>query len=193
MTSAPAGQMAAAVIWITGPPSSGKTTLARLLIQELREQGLASLWLDSDDLRGALTPSADYSEKGRAAFYAALSHVARLGAEGGVWVVISATGSRRRFRRDLRAAVPRFVEVWLRCDDAVLRKRDVKGLYRRAEAGEIAHLPGHGAEYEPPERAEIVLDSDVSSPARMLEAVLVHLGLVPGDHRSRAPDTRGRP
>jgi adenylylsulfate kinase-like enzyme len=167
---------AGTVVWITGPPASGKTTVARLLIGGLKSRGHACLWLDSDDLRAALTPEATYTDADRAAFYRALAQIARLGAEGGATVVISATGSRRAFRDELRAAVSRFVEVWLRCDEAVLRRRDVKGLYRRADAGDIRNLPGAGAAYEPPEHAEIVLDADRASPEELAETILRELG-----------------
>jgi adenylylsulfate kinase-like enzyme len=90
---------------------------------------------------------------------------------------MSATGSRRAFRDDLRAVLPGFIEVWLRCEPPVLRQRDVKGLYRRADAGEIEHLPGCGAPYEPPVAAEVVLDSGATPPSLMLEAVLEKLGI----------------
>ena len=175
----PAGR----VIWITGPPACGKTTLARLLVGALRARGVATLWLDSDDLRPVLVPgitAGSYTREGRDEFYGALAHIARLGAEGGAAVVISATGSRRAYRDAVRAAALRFTEIELRCEEEILRRRDVKGLYRRAGTGEITDLPGAGATYELPEHAEIVLESGALTPEQMLESVLRKLGISGG-------------
>ena len=151
--------MSGAVVWITGVPASGKTTLARGLVAELQRRGVVTLWLDSDDLRGVIP--ADYSESGRDAFYGALGHIARLGAEGGSLVIVSATASRRRYRDQARAQVMRFFEIYLRCDPAALRgERDIKGLYARADAGELDALPGASAPFEPPEDAQLTLDTE---------------------------------
>ncbi|HKY31484.1 MAG TPA: adenylyl-sulfate kinase [Candidatus Polarisedimenticolia bacterium] len=160
------------IVWITGPPASGKTTLARLLVGRLRAEGAACLWLDSDDLRGVLTPAPAYSDAERDWFYGVVAHVARLGALGGAAVVISATGSRAAYRERLRGQVARFVEVALRCDPETLRSRDPKGLYAAADAGRITGLPGHGAPYEESGAAEILLDASHAPPEELLEKVL---------------------
>ncbi len=161
-----------AVVWITGVPASGKTTLARGLRATFAAQGLPTLWLDSDDLRPVLAPNAGYGAAGRDAFYAALAHLARLGAQGGVTVLISATASRRTYRDTTRAAVARFVEVFLECGPSALRSRDVKGLYAAADAGRITTLPGVGAPYERPERPELRVDTSEQGPEEVLAEVL---------------------
>ncbi len=164
-----------AVLWLTGLPASGKTTLARGLVEAFRELGLAVLWLDSDDLRAVMTPQASYSPEERDIFYATLGHLARLGAAGGVTVLISATASRASYREQTRASVERFIEIFLTCSEEKLRERDFKGLYQRADAGEILSLPGAQSSYEVPADPELTLDSSTHTPAELREQTLAWL------------------
>ncbi len=165
------------VIWITGRPAAGKSTLAKGLLQALEARGTVTLWLDSDDLRDVITPNPTYTDAERDQFYRAVAHIARRAAEGGATVVISATGSKRTYRDELRRAMSRFTEVWLTCEREELRRRDIKGLYAKSQTGEIDNLPGVGAAYESPVNAEVVLDTGKVSPQDGVEAVLRHLGL----------------
>ncbi len=162
--------MTGRVYWLTGPPSSGKSTLARAAHAALRGRGWAALWLDGDDLRQVL--GEDYSPEGRDRLYGVIGHLARLGAEGGALVLVSATGARRRWRDAVRAAVPEFAEVYLTADPETLRARDPKGLYARAAAGEIDSLPGVGVPYEPPLAPELTLDTASLDEATCLARLL---------------------
>ena len=160
------------VVWITGLPRSGKTTVAEALCRALRSRRVPVLWLDSDDLREVMTPHPSYSDAERDALYGTLGRVAQRAAEGGVLTVISATAAYRRYRDAVRAAVPRFVEVWLQCSEAERRSRDPDGLYAAAEAGRITRLPGVNAPYEPPAAAELALDTSARSPDAALDVVM---------------------
>jgi adenylylsulfate kinase-like enzyme len=111
-------------------------------------------------LRAILTPHAIYEAAERDQFYRALVAIAALLTQNGCNAVIAATGSQRAYRQWGRAQLPRFAEVWVRCEPAVCRARDPKGLYARAATGEAATLPGVGAGYEPPDTADIVVDTD---------------------------------
>lgn len=168
MTSRPPG----AVVWLTGIPASGKTTIARRLVELLAERGRATLWLDSDDLRAVLTPEATYTREERDRFYAALAHLAALGAEGGSVAVVSATAPRRAHRDAARDRAEPFVEAWVRCKAEVARRRDPKGLYERADRGEITTLPGAGAPYEEPASPEVVLEADREPPEVLAAKIL---------------------
>lgn len=165
------------VYWLCGVPASGKTTLARGLVAALRGGGLDVLWLDSDDLRAVMTPDGGYGAAERARFYATIAHLAIRAAEGGVTVVISATAPSRAPRDRVRAAVARFVEIWLDCDPAALRgARDIKGLYAAADAGQITRLPGVGVPAEPPSHPDALrLDTTHATPETTLAAVLARL------------------
>lgn len=163
------------VIWLTGVPRSGKSTVARGLLEALAERGHATLWLDSDDLRAVMTPNPTYSHAERDAFYATVGHLARLGSAGGVTVVISATGSKREYRHSVRDAVATFIEIWVRAGHATLRARDTEGLYRDADEGADNTVPGAGADYEAPTDADLELDSDSMSPEEMVAAALALL------------------
>lgn len=152
------------VCWLTGRPASGKTTIAAEMIRHLRAEGVPTLWLDSDDLRRVMTPHPTYSDEERDTFYRSVAHVATLGAQGGVAVIISATAQRRLWRDLVRAAVPAFFEIEVTCDERLLVERDPKGLYAAAASGLLERLPGRGADYEAPTDPALVLNtSDVSA------------------------------
>lgn len=147
------------VVWLTGPPAAGKTSIARELVAQLQARGVATAWLDSDVLRKVLTPVPTYSDRERDTFYRTLGVMAAQHAAEGLVSVVSATAHRREWRELARQAAPRFLEVWVRCDEAERRARDPKGLYAKLDAGTLAGLPGADADYEAPEAAEVEIDT----------------------------------
>jgi adenylylsulfate kinase len=137
-----------AVVWFTGLPQSGKSTLAARLRDRLAP-GRTCVLLDSDELREVLGTT-HYGAAERAAFYATLAALAALLAHQGHLVLVAATAPRRAHRDAARASAPRYLEVWVRTALADCEARDVKGLYARARRGDAPTLPGVGAAYEPP-------------------------------------------
>lgn len=168
MTARPEGM----VLWLTGLPASGKSTLAATLLERLGAEGRVTMWIDSDDLRLVLTPKATYSREERDMFYTALGYVAALSAQGGAVAVVSATAPRRAYRDAARSRVDTFVEVYLRCEEHIRRARDFKGLYSGADDGSISTLPGVGTAYEEPLTPELVLDSGQLSPDELASVVM---------------------
>ena len=160
------------VIWLTGLPSSGKTTLAKRIVSHFVEHDLATLWLDSDDLRAVMTPHATYTKEERDIFYGTMNHIATLAAQGHTNVVLSATANHAEYRNQLRNKVDNFVEIWMSCSLEVCIERDTKGLYKQSQEGDVQHLPGVGSRYEAPTSAELILDSSQSPPKALLDETL---------------------
>ncbi len=146
-------------IWLTGLPASGKTTLAHALRRLLAERGIEVQVLDSDDLRQKLTPNATYSDEERDWFYDMVTFLAGLLTDNGVNVLIAATAARRAYREAARERIAQFAEVYVACSPEVCQARDPKGLWERADKGQIATLPGVGVPYEPPEYPEARVDT----------------------------------
>jgi adenylylsulfate kinase len=154
-----------AVVWFTGLPSSGKTTLAAKLAERLRERSAACCLLDGDELRDALIPRPGYDESSRAAFYATLGNLAALLERQGLIVVVAATAHRRDYRERARRGARRFIEVWVDVPLSECRRRDSKGLYAAAEAKRTDALPGADEVYEPPLHADLVARGGLDSSA----------------------------
>lgn len=142
------------VVWFTGLPQSGKSTLAARLCEAMKPRRRCVL-LDSDEVRQALGAEG-YGAADRDAFYRSLAALAAVLARQGHVVVVAATAPRLAYRARARAAWPRFLEVWVRTSLRDCQARDQKGLYARAAAGEAPELPGMGAEYEAPPAPDVV-------------------------------------
>ena len=148
--------MSGAVVWLTGLPSSGKSTFAQRLFNRLRENGRPAALLDGDEVREALIPRPGYTPADRDAFYETLGRLAALLARQGLVVMVAATAHRRAWRDAARSLSPQFVEVYLDVSDDECRRRDAKGLYARAAEGMVKDLPGGGATYEAPAAPEVI-------------------------------------
>lgn len=170
------------VLWFTGMPASGKSTLAFALQERLYKCGVGAIVLDSDALRAILTPDATYTPAERDAFYARLIDLAELLTQQGANVLIAATANRRAYRDAARArfaAHVHFAEVWVHCSLDTCRARDPKGLYARLAGSAASQLPGAGAAYEPPQHAEVLLNTDELMVDEALEQLHVALDFLP--------------
>lgn len=167
------------VVWLTGLSGAGKTTLARELSKEFNEAGLRVELLDGDEVRENLSRGLGFSKEDRDTNVRRIGFVARLLARNGVIVLASAISPYRQSRDDVRAAVEsdgiRFVEVFVRCTLAVLIDRDVKGLYKKALAGEIRNFTGISDPYEAPLDPECVVDSSTETVQKGVKRILALL------------------
>lgn len=145
-------------IWLTGLPSSGKTTLAHALGERLAKEGYPVEVLDGDALRANLTKELGFSRADRAENVRRAGFVANLLSRNGVTAVCALISPYREDRDEVRRLHDgRFVEVYVAAPLAVCIERDVKGLYARQRAGTLAGLTGVDDAYEPPLRAEVVV------------------------------------
>ena len=162
-------------VWISGLPSSGKSTLAMALSHELSSRGINVAVLESDALRKIFTPHPRYDEEERAVFYGAMAHVGWLLTQHGVSVVFDATANRRSYRDQARQQIDRFLEVYVDCPLSVCMARDRKGIYRKAQEGTATTVPGIQAIYEPPEHPEVMVRGDLEKPEDAAQRVISKL------------------
>src|SRR5260221_6485298 len=143
-------------LWFTGLSGAGKTTLTNELVPQLKERGVKIEVLDGDEVRTNLSKGLGFSKEDRDTNVRRIGYVARLLAKNGVAVITAAISPYAEPRDEVRRlaeadGVP-FVEVFVHADLEVLVSRDVKGLYKKALAGEVAHFTGVSDPYEPPSR-----------------------------------------
>ena len=171
------------VVWFTGLSGSGKTTLARALEAELLARGHRPFILDGDSLRTGLCRDLGFSEADRNENIRRAAEVARLFADCGVLCLTAFISPMRAAREQARAIVgpDRFLEVHLCTDFQVCEQRDVKGLYKRARAGQVADFTGLTSPYEPPLKPDLAVDTaavGVEEAVGQLLAALQAKGLV---------------
>ena len=162
------------MVWLTGLPSSGKSTLAARVGEKLRAAGYAVVILDGDEVRAALRPEPGYDEAGRDAFYETLARLAALIAAQGLIVLVPATAHRRAFRDRARALVPSFLEVFVDTSLDECARRDSKGLYERARTESTGVMPGVHVEYEAPIAPELIFRAEDRDASEKLTAYILH-------------------
>lgn len=174
----------AAVLWFTGLSGSGKSTIARKLEQHLFAAGIHTMYLDGDNLRHGLNGDLGFSSADRQENIRRAAELAKLSfAHGNVTLAcfISPFTADRRFARQL---IPdgRFLEIYVKCDLEVVKRRDPKGLYAKALAGEIPDFTGISSPYEEPVNAELVVETDIHSVDDIIAQIMALLrqrGIVP--------------
>lgn len=149
------------VLWLTGRPSSGKSTLAAETEKMIFDMGVHAYVLDGDNVRLGLNKDLGFSPEDRAENVRRVGEVARLFVDSGAVVIAALVSPCRRDREAVRRSLKLgdFIEVYVKADLKACEKRDPKGLYRKALAGKIRDFTGLSAPYEEPERPELVIDS----------------------------------
>ena len=150
------------VLWFTGLSGSGKSTLAHALEEKLYQKGCRTFVLDGDNVRHGLNSNLDFSESGRAENIRRISEVSKLMLESGLIVMTAFISPFNKDRNEARKLISSddFIEIYCKASLEICETRDVKGLYKRARAGEIKNYTGIDSPYEIPENPELIIDTD---------------------------------
>ena len=162
-------------LWFTGLSGAGKSTLANLLADELRKRGHRVEILDGDEVRTNLSKGLGFSKEDRDINIRRIGYVCNLLARNGVIAISAAISPYRDVRDEVRGLHQRFFEVFVRCTIDKLVERDVKGLYKKALAGEIKSFTGVSDPYEEPLKPELVVDSSTETVEQSLGKLLGRL------------------
>ena len=162
------------LLWFTGLSGSGKSTLANLVEVELHKKGIKTYVLDGDNIRRGINADLDFTPEGRSENLRRIAEIAKLFIDAGIVVLAAFVSPLRKDRENIAHIVEKdnFVEIFVNASIEECEKRDVKGLYKKARSGEIKNFTGISAPYEPPENADIVVDSDNESIQESVEKVL---------------------
>ena len=165
------------VVWFTGLSGSGKSTIANALEKKLHALGRHTYLLDGDNVRHGLSKDLGFTDADRVENIRRVAQVARLMVDAGLIVLVSFISPFRAERRLARGLVEdgEFCEVFVDAPLAVAEARDAKGLYAKARRGELAHFTGIDSPYEPPEHAEVRIDTVSVGPADAADLIVTHL------------------
>jgi adenylyl-sulfate kinase len=166
-------------IWLTGLSGAGKSTLAQSLVPQLRSRGLKVEVLDGDEVRTNISQGLGFSKKDRDTNIRRIGYVSRLLARNGVAVISAAISPYRKTRDEVRHAIEaegaQFIEVYVKCPVRVLAERDVKGLYKKALAGEIREFTGVSDIYEEPVEPDVTVETDRQTISESTRKIIEHL------------------
>jgi adenylyl-sulfate kinase len=168
-------------LWFTGLSGAGKSTISAIVAERLRAHGARVEVLDGDEVRTYLSKGLGFDKEDRDTNVRRIGYVCELLSRNGVVAIAAAISPYRSVREEVRARVKNFVEVHVDCPIEVLAERDVKGLYKKALAGEIGQFTGVSDPYEPPLQPEVTVRSHEETPQQSADriwATLERLGLI---------------
>jgi adenylylsulfate kinase len=165
------------ILWFTGLPCAGKSTLAHFVEEKLNSLGCRTMVLDGDNVRHGLCSDLAFSNKDRTENIRRIGEISRLFIEAGIITLtafISPIEADRERARNL-VAKEDFIEIYCRCSLEICEQRDVKGLYQLARAGKTEHFTGISSPYEPPLNPELIIDTEQTSVEDSGRAILEFL------------------
>ena len=159
-------------LWFTGLPCSGKTTIADLVAENLKNHGLRVERLDGDIVRQGLTSDLGFSKEDRDKNIERVTFVSKLLSRNQIATIVSFVSPYSNARQSARENTTNFIEIYVKCPIDVCKKRDVKGMYQKAVKGEISNFTGVDDPYQEPERPDLIIESDKESPEESAKGVL---------------------
>lgn len=167
----------ACVLWFTGLSGAGKSTLAHAVEEELHQRGCRTFVLDGDNVRHGLSSNLGFSEADRRENIRRIGEAAKLMMEAGVIAITAFISPFRADREAVRKLMPHgdFLEIYCKASLETCESRDVKGLYKKARAGEIKNYTGIDSPYEAPEQPELVVDTEQHTLQESVQMVLTLL------------------
>jgi adenylyl-sulfate kinase len=159
-------------LWFTGLSGAGKSTVSRIIAEQLRSLGRNVEILDGDEVRENLSKGLGFSKEDRDINIRRIGYVCRLLSRNGVVAISAAISPYRAIRDEIRVQVGNFVEVYARCPLETLIDRDVKGLYQKAMRGEIERFTGISDPYEEPLNPEVTIETDRETPEESAQKIL---------------------
>jgi len=165
------------VLWFTGLPSSGKSTIAHVLEKMLHDMGLKTYTFDGDNVRHGLCSDLGFSPEDRAENLRRIGEMIKLFLDAGIIALAAFVSPLKEDREKVKKIVGKenFVEIYCRCPVEVCKLRDPKSMYKKAETGEIKYYTGVSAPYEEPENPDIVLDTHLFSIEECIEKVFNYI------------------
>ena len=162
-------------LWLTGMSGAGKSTISDRIIERLRTAGARVELLDGDIVRTNLSQGLGFSREDRDTNIRRIGFVSELLTRHGVIVVVAAISPYRSTREEVRQKIGHFVEVFVNCPVEVLAERDVKGLYKKALAGEVGNFTGISDPYEPPLNPDVEVRTDRETVDESLDRIWAEL------------------
>jgi len=170
------------VLWLMGPTSAGKTTLATQVVARLRDHGIPIVFYDGDEVRALFGSDLGFSNKESFRVVSVLTHLANKAAEAGFHVVVAAVTAGQDARNHIRDNVKNLKIGYISCSFYTCAQRDPKRLYWKAMGGEMDTLVGYSSEYRPPENPDLVLDTELYSEDELVSRIVklyLPLGITP--------------
>ncbi len=165
-------------LWFTGLPCSGKSTLAAYICDLLLERGMNVELLDGDIIRTNLSKGLTYSKEDRDTNIRRIGWVAKVLTRNGVVTLVAAIAPYQNIREENRREIGNYVEVYVKAPIEVLKERDVKGMYKKALAGEIKNFTGISDPYEEPVDPEIIVETDKETVEQSVYKIMKTLELM---------------
>ena len=153
----------AKTLWIMGPTSSGKTTIASRLLEIFKKNGIPSIHYDGDEIRNLFGKDLGFESEDRLRVVKALVHFTNKSLHSGQYVLVSALTANKDARDYVYKNVANLIIIYLKCSILKCIERDPKGLYKNAQKGEIDTLIGYNSNYLPPDNPHIVIDTENNS------------------------------